>query len=84
MAADQTDWKAQYDELLRNHEDYKESRAQAEEELENELLTAEERSVEFELKYEEEKQAKEIIMVSHDRSWIARNEDEFILYADKK
>ena len=56
-------WKEKYEDLELSFSEHKEEREQAEEELENDLLTAEEKALDFELKYEQERQEKEDLVV---------------------
>lgn len=57
-------WKEQFLELQKNHEEYKEQKEQTIEEIENEVLTLEEKALDYEIKYEQEKQDKDDLIVN--------------------
>jgi len=57
-------WKSKYEETKTAFEEYKEDRAHAEEEQEIELMDLETKALDFELKYEQEKQEKDDLIVS--------------------
>jgi hypothetical protein len=61
-------WKLLAEEVTADFEEYKETHGQVEEELENDLLTLEEKALDFELKFEQERQEKEDLIVRRSTS----------------